>query len=141
MPPSQSNRKLKENDMWNASEFSDRLGIKYPIVQAPMILQKPLVPLAAAVSNAGGLGSLGCAEMSVKELEQRITEMRAATDKPFNLNFFLHPEPTFDEALDAQARMLVAPFYQSLGLDMPTDGSTAADRTRARDGQFPFWVP
>ncbi len=109
--------------MWNSSKFGERLGLKHPIVQAPMILQKPLVPLASAVCNAGGLGSLGCAEMSVNELDQRITEMKQLTDKPFNPNFFLHDQPRFDPELDKQARALVAPFYQDLGLDLPADAS------------------
>ena len=109
--------------MRNSSIFKERLGIKHPIVQAPMILQKPLVPLASAVSNAGGLGSLGCAEMTVGELGQRIAEMKQLTDKPFNLNFFLHSQPTFDPDLDKQARALVAPFYQDLGLDLPDNAS------------------
>ena len=73
------------------------LGIEVPIVQAPMVLQKSLVPLAAAVSKAGGLGSLGCAEMSVSELDAHIRAMRAKTRKPFNLNFFLHKPPLYDQ--------------------------------------------
>ena len=76
--------------MWTRTPLTSLLNIDFPIVQAPMILQKPLVPLASAVSNAGGLGSLGCAEMELAELEQRIDEMALATNKPFNLNFFLH---------------------------------------------------
>ena len=115
--------------MWNSSRFSERLGIEHPIVQAPMILQKPLVPLASAVSNAGGLGSLGCAEMSVGELGRRISEMKNLTDKPFNLNFFLHKQPTFDPDLDKQARALVAPFYQDLGLDLPGNASETEAET------------
>lgn len=115
--------------MWNASKLSDRLGLRYPIIQAPMILQKPLVPLASAVSNAGGLGSLGCAEMSVSELGQRIAEMKTATDKPFNLNFFLHRHPEFDQELDKQARALVAPFYQNLSLDLPEHTSVTEAET------------
>ncbi|WP_425082348.1 NAD(P)H-dependent flavin oxidoreductase [Ruegeria arenilitoris] len=115
--------------MQTESRFTELLGIEYPIVQAPMILQKPLVPLASAVSNAGGLGSLGCAEMSINELEQRISEMKAATDKPFNLNFFLHEAPTFDPVLDEQARSLVLPFYQRLGLEMPTNTSDTKAET------------
>ena len=115
--------------MWNSSRFSERLGLEYPIVQAPMILQKSLVPLASAVSNAGGLGSLGCAEMSVGELGQRIAEMKHLTDKPFNLNFFLHSKPAFDPSLDKQARALVAPFYQALGLDLPNNASATEAET------------
>lgn len=107
--------------MWFKTNLTSLLGINVPIVQAPMIVQRPLVPLAAAVSNAGGLGSLGCAEMSISELEQRITEMRMATPKPFNLNFFLHQRPHYNDELDIEVKKLVEPFYQELDLELPSD--------------------
>ncbi len=112
--------------MWPNSVITSLLDIDYPIVQAPMILQKPLVPLASAVSNAGGLGSLGCAEMPIFELEQRFDEMLQATDKPFNLNFFLHETPAFDADLDTEARKLVEPFYQKIGLELPTNAVSSS---------------
>ena len=108
--------------------LSSLLGIKHSIVQAPMILQAPIIPLAAAVSNAGGLGSVGCAEMSVAELEQSIAALKQATDKPFNLNFFLHKEPDFSPELDREVRSLLEPFYERLGLGWPADpGSTSLE--------------
>ena len=103
--------------------LTSMLGIEVPIIQAPMILQSSLVPLAAAVSTAGGMGSLGCAEMSVRELDKSITAMRAATDRPFNLNFFLHTPPAFDPEVDAEARAFVAPIYERLGIDLPSDAA------------------
>ncbi len=106
--------------------LESRLGLDLPIVQAPMIVQKSLILLAAAVSNAGGLGSLGCAEMSLDKLDQSISEMREITDGPFNLNFFLHKSPIFDAFLDIDVKNLVAPFYEKLELDIPnkTDKSS-----------------
>ena len=109
--------------MWSDTALTSLLKIDYPIVQAPMILQKPLIPLASAVSNSGGLGSLGCAEMDLAELEQRIDEMVLMTSKPFNLNFFLHQLPEFDETIDQQVRQLVSPYFEKLGLDWPSDAS------------------
>ena len=117
--------------------LTTKLGIEHPIVQAPMILQKPLAPLAAAVSNAGGLGSLGCAEMSIDELEQNIATLRKATDGPFNLNFFLHEAPSFDADLDAQIRLMVRPYYQKLGLGcLRTAGTTGLSRSMQIDSNF-----
>lgn len=107
--------------MWPKTSLASLLGLNVPIVQAPMIVQKPLVPLAAAVSNAGGLGSLGCAEMSVSELEQQIVEMQQATENPFNLNFFLHEQPIFDNKLDRAVKDMIAPFYVELGLELPSE--------------------
>lgn len=109
--------------MWPSNRLMSLLGIEAPIIQAPMILQAPLVPLAAAVSNAGGLGSLGCAEMSVAELKQRIAEMRSTTSKPFNLNFFLHQEPQYDPGLDTEIRELIKQFYDENGIQPPPDAS------------------
>jgi nitronate monooxygenase len=105
--------------MLSGGILSSRLGLKLPIVQAPMIVQKPLIPLAAAVCNAGGLGSLGCAEMSLDELVQSIRDLKAATEGPFNLNFFLHEPPSFDASLDGDVKKLIAPFYEILALDIP----------------------
>lgn len=110
--------------MWLRNSIASTLGINVPIIQAPMILQRSLVPLAAAVCNSGGLGSLGCAEMTAEELEQRIDEMRLATSRPFNLNFFLHKAPKFDRKLDTKIRALVTPFYEKTDLELPTDTSS-----------------
>ena len=60
--------------MWPRCDLTDLLGVEQPIIQAPMILQKSLVPLTAAVCESGGLGSLGFAEdMSVSNLMQTLT--------------------------------------------------------------------
>ncbi len=107
-----------------ADTLTTLLGIDVPIIQAPMILQASLVPLAAAVSNAGGMGSLGCAEMSVSELKQRISDMRSATSGPFNLNFFLHQDPRYDPDLDSEIRALIKPFYEKIGVIPPCDASS-----------------
>jgi nitronate monooxygenase len=101
---------------WNNRRLLELLKIDHPIIQAPMILQKPLAPLAAAVSNAGGLGSLGCAEMSLDELISNVALVRSVTNKPFNLNFFLHEAPELNEAIDESTIELVRPFYNEIGL-------------------------
>jgi nitronate monooxygenase len=92
------------------------LKIQYPIIQAPMILQKPLLPLASAVSISGGLGSLGCAEMSVNEIASNVASFKLTTVQPFNLNFFLHEEPKHDESIDADTIKLLEPFYKEARL-------------------------
>jgi nitronate monooxygenase len=57
------------------------LKIKYPIIQAPMALaDSPL--LVSAVSNQGGLGSLGCALFTPDQIREKIKEIRRLTDKP-----------------------------------------------------------
>lgn len=63
----------------------DLLGIRYPILQGAMArVGGPR--LAAAVSNAGGLGFLATWGTSAKELRRQIRETRELTDKPFGVN-------------------------------------------------------
>jgi len=68
------------------TRITDMLHIRYPIVQGGMVhVAEP--PLAAAVSNAGGLGILTGSLWTPTELEAKVHETRALTDKPFALNF------------------------------------------------------
>ncbi|EPQ5228946.1 NAD(P)H-dependent flavin oxidoreductase [Providencia stuartii] len=75
--------------MNNVNTFLQRLGLRYPIIQAPMAgVSTPA--LAAAVSEAGGLGSLGLGANSVEQARQLITQTQALTSKAFNVNLFCH---------------------------------------------------
>ncbi len=67
-------------------------GIQYPIVQAGMIWASGW-RLAAAVSNAGGLGIIGAGSMYPDVLLEHIRKCKAATDKPFAVNLpLLYPD-------------------------------------------------
>jgi nitronate monooxygenase len=66
------------------------LGVRFPLVQAPMANTAPPA-LAAAVSAAGALGSIAGAALSPEELRGAIREVRDATDRPFAVNLFAHP--------------------------------------------------
>lgn len=65
------------------------LGIRHPIVQGPFGGGLSSVELAAAVSNAGGLGSYGAHELSPEQIGRVIAELRVATAKPFNINLWV----------------------------------------------------
>ena len=65
-------------------------GAQYPIVQAPMATVQP-PSLAAAVSNAGALGTIAGVGLSGDELRAAIREVRAATSAPFGVNLFAPP--------------------------------------------------
>jgi nitronate monooxygenase len=70
--------------------LGDLLGVRFPIVQAPMAYaSRPA--LAVAVSNAGALGSIAAAPLSPDELRAAIRDVRAATDGPFAVNVFAPP--------------------------------------------------
>ena len=91
-----------------------KLGL--PLIQAPMAGVQDH-RLAVAVSNAGGLGSLPAAMLSLEALKAELTQLSAKTDKPYNVNFFCHTPPAFSEAREATWRATLKPYYDELGLD------------------------
>ena len=92
------------------------LGIELPIIQAPMAGVQDH-RLAVAVSNAGGLGSLPAAMLSLEALRSELTALQAQTHKPYNVNFFCHTPPEPDAASEAAWRAALKPYYDELGLD------------------------
>src|SRR5215207_1826505 len=68
--------------------FLRRLGIEHPIIAAPMGGGPSTPALVAAVSNAGGLGSVAGAYLAPGELAGEIRRVRALTDRPFAVNLF-----------------------------------------------------
>ena len=74
------------------NRICDLFGIKYPIIQGGMVWCSGW-RLAAAVSNAGGLGLLGAGSMHPETLREHIRKMKAATDKPWGVNVpLMYPE-------------------------------------------------
>jgi nitronate monooxygenase len=92
------------------------LGTEWPLIQAPMAGSQGAA-LAPAVCEAGALGSLPGAMLSPEALERELTLMVAATQRPWNLNFFCHTPPQPDATRDAAWRRALAPFYAEAGLD------------------------
>ena len=92
------------------------LGIDLPLIQAPMAGIQASA-MAIAVSNAGGLGSLPCAMLSLDALRIELTAIRAQTKRPFNVNFFCHTPPGLDAAREARWRGALAPYYSEFGID------------------------
>jgi len=104
--------------MWSDRRLTELFGIDHPIVQAPMAgADSPA--LAAAVSGAGGLGSLGCAFLSLRQIEQAVADIRSRTGRPFNLNFFCHTAPRADTTREAAWLERLAPFYEEMSIDPP----------------------
>lgn len=96
------------------------LNVDYPVIQAPMAGVQDSV-LTIAVSKAGGLGSLPCAMLTGEKIREEIANIRAATDRPFNLNFFCHTQPPEDPEKEAAWRQSLQPYYQELRLEMNED--------------------
>jgi nitronate monooxygenase len=66
----------------------NRLGIEHPVIQAPLGGGPSTPELVAAVSNAGGLGSLGAAYLTPDQITEAIRKIKSLTNKPFNVNLF-----------------------------------------------------
>jgi nitronate monooxygenase len=119
------------------------LQTEHPIIQAPMAGSQDY-KLAVAVSNAGGLGSLPCAMLSAEGLQQQLTALTQATDKPYNLNFFCHQTPTPDSAVDEQWRNTLQPYYREWDIDpdnSPAGPSRAPFSQAVADIIAPFKPP
>jgi nitronate monooxygenase len=101
---------------WPDRRLLDLIGLDSPIVQAPMAGAMDF-ELAAAVSEAGGLGSLPCAVLSAEQIREQVERLRAVTAKPFNLNFFCHATPILNNAREAAWRERLAPYYRELAVD------------------------
>lgn len=93
--------------MWPETEGTRRLGIRYPIIQAGMAGGITTPELVAAVSNAGGLGTLGAGYLSPEETRYAIREIRSLTTKPFAVNLFI-PQSVHEqqEMIDEMDRYL-----------------------------------
>ncbi|HEX2540549.1 MAG TPA: nitronate monooxygenase [Caldimonas sp.] len=102
------------------------LGVDLPVVQAPMAGAQGSA-LAIAVSRAGGLGSLPCAMLEPEAMRAELAAIRAATDRPFNVNFFCHAQPAADADREAGWRAALAPYYREYGID-PQDIPAAPGR-------------
>jgi len=96
-----------------------RLGIEHPILLAPMAGSGGTPELAAAVSNAGGLGAWGGAYATPEDLAATTRRMRQLTARPFNINLFaggyaaastIDPQPMLE---------IVAEVHAALGLPPP----------------------
>ena len=89
-----------------------------PIVQAPMAgVSTPA--MAAAVSNAGGLGAIGLGATDVAGARAMIDAVRAATDKAFNVNLFVHRDPVPDAARETAWLAALAPQFAALKATPP----------------------
>ena len=115
----------------SSTDFTSLCNVRYPIIQAPMA-GASTPEMAAAVSNAGGLGSLAAAYSTPDQIREMVARMRQLTDQPFNVNLFAIEFPPAPEDVSA-ALALVAPFYQELGIgkpERPVAGPTFEEQAR-----------
>ena len=107
--------------------LTKRLGMAYPVVQAPLAGGGDTPALVAAVCEAGGLGFIGAAYLTPEQIGEVSREVRALTSRPFGINLFA-PVPTPDLPEDPQpALQCVAPYFAELGLPPPVAPERARD--------------
>src|ERR1700756_4971316 len=107
---------LAHRTIWSDRRVIDVLQIEHPIVLSPMA-GIGTVDLAAAVSAAGGLGSIGCAWMDPELSPKTIRALRELTDKPININFFCHVQAKSATDREEAWRDRLLPYYRELGID------------------------
>lgn len=94
------------------------LTLDLPVIQAPMAgVSTP--ELAAAVSNAGGLGSLGLGASTVAQAEGDIARTLALTDRPSGVNLFCHRAPRRDAAVESAWLDRLSPLFAGFGATPP----------------------
>lgn len=93
--------------------------VRYPIIQAPMA-GTATPEMAAAVSNAGALGSIGIGLGTPELAHDLITRTHALTDRPFHVNFFCHQPPYRDVTREIAWLNHLQPLFDELEVELPT---------------------
>jgi nitronate monooxygenase len=109
--------------MWYNTKVTELLGINYPILQGPMGGGFSTPALLAAVSNAGGLGSLGAYTLTPQEIMEAHKAIRKVTAKPYNINLWV---ADVDQGLInypgeklEKIKLLFKPYFDELGIPLP----------------------
>lgn len=137
--------------LWFENDLTEKLGIKYPILQAPMG-EHTTADMAAAVSNSGGLGGLGMWGFTASEAENRIGAFRQQSSKSLNVNYPLWDDPGDLTGQGAEMRAAVQAIFDARRMgsvpepDWPGSSVTAAHldmlvRMKPQVVSFHFGLP
>lgn len=100
------------------SKLTELFGVKHPVIQAPMAgVSTPA--LAAAVSNAGGLGCVPLGALTVDAAAEALQEAFALTDGPIVANLFVHQTPRSDPQITAAFLAGIGPAFECAGAKAP----------------------
>ena len=106
---------MKSN--WPFDALTDLLGIELPIIQAPMAAAQGAELAIAVAQQTGGLGSLACMLLEAEDLRNAVEQIRQATNRPFNLNFFCHRPSRPDAEAQRRWQTRLATYYAELGVE------------------------
>ncbi len=104
---------------WPHTRVTALLGITYPLIQAGMAGGTTTPALVAAVSNSGGLGTLGAAYLSPDALRKAVRATRRLTDRPFAVNLFVPTPFAIDPHQIERMAARLAPYRDAMGLPAP----------------------
>ncbi|SDP98020.1 nitronate monooxygenase [Mucilaginibacter sp. OK268] len=141
--------------MWYNTKATEILGIDYPIMQGPFGGGLSTVELVAAVSNAGGLGGFGAYTLSPQEIYEKDKQLKAATNKPYNINLWVSDTDAIDGTVSdehfEQAKTLFKPYFDEAGIPLPEKQAVFKPRfenqvevilsTRPKVFSFMFGIP
>ena len=97
----------------------DRIGFAIPIIQAPMAgVSTPA--LAAAVCEAEALGSIAIGATDAAGAREMLLELRSRTERPFNVNVFVHQAPRRSPEREAAWLSVLAPTFHTLNAQPPS---------------------
>src|SRR5579862_5489571 len=113
--------------MWPSNPLTERLKLRFPIIQAPMgIITTPA--MAAAVSNAGGLGGIGMWGLPAEDAARSIAGFRQQSDGSLNVNYPIWPDPAYTAEASEQMRGHLQRIYDAKGLGpVPQPQGVASD--------------
>lgn len=104
---------------WSHNRLAEFLKIKIPLIQAPMAGAAMNPALIAAVSNAGGLGSLGAGYLTPDQIRQAIQQIRKLSDRPFAVNLFIPGNYCVTSEEQEKARQAVQACCPELEFEIP----------------------
>lgn len=113
-------------NIWRDTRLTELFGTRLPIIQAPMLGAGAALMVGAA--EAGALGSLACATLSLAQIEDEVALFRSASAGPLNLNFFCHAAAPINHEEQSRWKASLADYYREIGadLDAPTPISSRA---------------
>lgn len=98
------------------TEICKLFNIQYPIIQAGMAGGPTTAELVSAVSEAGGLGTLGAAYLAPEDLRKNIRQIKESTSQPFAVNIFSESSED-DYSRLAEVQQVLNPFRKELGIE------------------------
>jgi len=118
---------MDSDAMTSRPSLTERLGLRHPIIQAPLAGGGDTPELVAAVGEAGGFGFIGAAYLTPPQIADAARAVKAHTGRPFGVSLFAPLRAPDVPKNPAAALARLAPYYADLGLGPPELPAPAPD--------------